>query len=419
MNEFSSVVYTLACSLGCVWLTYAVGTLLLGRRAGIFAGFLSAVLPLEVILASELYPDVHSAFFAFWGLYLFLRAEQSSSPRVRLYVLSGLAFGLGFLCKMTAVFIIASVGVLVIRARRWRPAYHACGAAFLAILAVECAVSAALTGNAFFRFTGVSANAEIIGATWYPTTQDLVARMTWEIPAHLFFPLHPQFAFFAFLPWLFIPAAVFGRREPGIRKLLWVAATVLLCIWFWPLSLFPFVPALEIEGRHLLFLVLPMSIVTGAWLSTIRPRRAFSIAGLYLVCALASSGFIQWFLTVYDAGERKAFTFLKEKDARRVALRTGRDLFQYLSGHDPEWDIRHLYVEDLDRLSGFYIVLDERDFVRRSPEDQTRIPVTELEPHLSRWREVFSVEVPVRAGPFRLLRGPALERYRVRVLYRD
>ncbi len=61
----------------------------------------------------------------------------------------------------------------------------------------------------------------------------------------------------------------------------------------------------------------------------------------------------------------------------------------------------------------------QADFVRRSREDQTRIPVTELGPHLSRWREVYSVEVPVRAGPLRLLRGPALDRYRVRVLYCD
>ena len=93
--------------LGTVLLTYLLGRLLYGRRAGLFAALFMAVMPYSVVVSRQVLLDGPETFFATLALYLTARYAISERP-AWLYAAAG-AVGLTCLSKEVGILFLGSI----------------------------------------------------------------------------------------------------------------------------------------------------------------------------------------------------------------------------------------------------------------------------------------------------------------------
>jgi 4-amino-4-deoxy-L-arabinose transferase-like glycosyltransferase len=108
-----------AFGLGTVWLTYAIGSRLYGRRVGVLAALLIGLMPYLVVVDRQILLDGPMAFFAVLALYLLVRYVQSRQA-TWLYSAAG-ALGLAVLTKETAILLVGSAYVFFALTRKTRP----------------------------------------------------------------------------------------------------------------------------------------------------------------------------------------------------------------------------------------------------------------------------------------------------------
>ena len=101
ISDFTVSIYILLTSLGSVLLTYLIGKELFNIRTGLVAAFLIALLPLEIIYATTIVPDVPLALYLGLSMYLFIKGSKNNKNI--LYYLSGIAIGLAWLVKTIAL----------------------------------------------------------------------------------------------------------------------------------------------------------------------------------------------------------------------------------------------------------------------------------------------------------------------------
>jgi Dolichyl-phosphate-mannose-protein mannosyltransferase len=90
-----------------VYLTYELGRLLYGRRAGLFAALLMALMPYHVVVTRQVLLDGPMTMFATLALVLLCRFVLSGRP-AWLYA-TGAAMGLTFLAKETGIVLIGAI----------------------------------------------------------------------------------------------------------------------------------------------------------------------------------------------------------------------------------------------------------------------------------------------------------------------
>jgi MFS family permease len=96
-----------AAGVATVYLTYELGRLLYGRRAGLFAALLMAVMPYHVVVTRQVLLDGPMTMFATLTLVLLARFVLSGRP-AWLYA-TGAAMGLTFLAKETGIVLLCAV----------------------------------------------------------------------------------------------------------------------------------------------------------------------------------------------------------------------------------------------------------------------------------------------------------------------
>jgi 4-amino-4-deoxy-L-arabinose transferase-like glycosyltransferase len=89
-----------------VFLVYRIGLLLYGRKAGVIAALLLALMPYHVLVSRQVLLDGPSTFFATLTLYLI--ALYSDSPRRTWLFAAGGAMGLAFLGKETSILMVGA-----------------------------------------------------------------------------------------------------------------------------------------------------------------------------------------------------------------------------------------------------------------------------------------------------------------------
>ena len=107
-----------AFGMGTVWLTYAIGTRLYGRRVGVLAALLIGVMPYPVVVDRQILLDGPMAFFAALGLYFLVRFVQSD--QVAWVYAAAVAMGLATLTKETAVLLLGGVYAFFALTRKTR-----------------------------------------------------------------------------------------------------------------------------------------------------------------------------------------------------------------------------------------------------------------------------------------------------------
>jgi 4-amino-4-deoxy-L-arabinose transferase-like glycosyltransferase len=136
-------------SLGCVVLVYVLGKEVYGEQAGLLAAGLFALSPWQVVLARSFLIDVQCLFFSLLFLLVGFWAIRKNS--LKLFLVAGLLFGLAYLTKAFAMFMLLSLALLFLFS--WRkvskPAFafaaFALPALFLGFLWYEVA-----SGQGFF-----------------------------------------------------------------------------------------------------------------------------------------------------------------------------------------------------------------------------------------------------------------------------
>lgn len=125
VSDFSTVFFSLLCSIATVVLAFHTGRLLLGPSAGLAAALLCAIYPLDVLYSTRLMPDGPMAFFFWLSLYLFLRADRCGNATHRLmnyksllYLAAGLSIGVCYTIRLTMVFIAVLIAMQMLYERR-------------------------------------------------------------------------------------------------------------------------------------------------------------------------------------------------------------------------------------------------------------------------------------------------------------
>jgi 4-amino-4-deoxy-L-arabinose transferase-like glycosyltransferase len=90
--------------LGCVALVYALGTLLCGKKTGLMAAAIFGIVPWHVYISRIFLIDNQYLFFSLFALIVGILAVRQNSDKKLL--IAGIFFGLAFLTKLFAFFIL-------------------------------------------------------------------------------------------------------------------------------------------------------------------------------------------------------------------------------------------------------------------------------------------------------------------------
>ncbi len=150
-GEWASVGWPFACSLGTVLVTILLGRELWGWRVGLVAGLMTAIIPIQVELGTQLLPDPIQAFFTVLAIYCAVRAVTRDGDRWHGWALAaGFALGLAYLTRVNAIVFLPGVLAVgaILRPDRWKRSLWAL-AGLVGALAAAAFVFFLLTGDPF------------------------------------------------------------------------------------------------------------------------------------------------------------------------------------------------------------------------------------------------------------------------------
>ncbi|MCW3995432.1 MAG: glycosyltransferase family 39 protein [Candidatus Bathyarchaeota archaeon] len=143
LSYLNGIGITSAFGLGCVVLVYVLGAQLYGRKTGLAASALFALVPWHVYISRIFLIDVQCLFFSLLFLNVGILAIKRNSEK--LVLLSGLFFGLALLTKLFAMFMLVPL-LLIVFFERTRSDFQLTLRKALVFLAPACVLQAAWFG---------------------------------------------------------------------------------------------------------------------------------------------------------------------------------------------------------------------------------------------------------------------------------
>lgn len=232
-----------AFGLGTVWLTYLIGRRLLTRRGAALAAVFLAVMPYHVVVSRQALLEAPNTFFVTLSMYALLRYATSRTYLAALGL--GMACGLAFLSKETAVMMLLVVGAFLALRPGWRTTRAA--AAMIAFIFT-------ISPHAFAMVAG--RGAEEGGASW-------ANYLLWQLsrpPNHrdLFYLANMPHYFGLLMLVLVVTGGVWLVTREGQRT----DRSVLLLAWVGiPFLLFQLWP---VKGYHYLLPIAPAAALVAA-----------------------------------------------------------------------------------------------------------------------------------------------------------
>ncbi|HEX9333125.1 MAG TPA: glycosyltransferase family 39 protein [Anaerolineales bacterium] len=107
VNDLAGRFAAVAIGLGTVYMTYRVGKLLYGEKAGLLAGLFIALMPYHVVVSRQVLLDGPLVFCT--TLTLFFLARYAMAQRPAWIYLTGVGMGLTFLAKETGIIMLGAV----------------------------------------------------------------------------------------------------------------------------------------------------------------------------------------------------------------------------------------------------------------------------------------------------------------------
>jgi 4-amino-4-deoxy-L-arabinose transferase-like glycosyltransferase len=224
VNEVTLTLYPFLLSMLSVLLAYEAAKAMFGTSAGLVAACLSALLPIDMRFAAQLYPDLPAAFWMNVGVVLVYAGsrQQAVSRKVAFGALAGFALFASWLCKETVLYLMPFIAVymfwLAARDRRNLALLSAGAAVACLLVGLEGWLYYRETGDFAFRITALRRNSQslasaipvfsLAGAAHY------VARRIAEVAREALFN-----AYFAFMPSVAVLACVYALLRASRRFL--------------------------------------------------------------------------------------------------------------------------------------------------------------------------------------------------------
>ena len=149
VNDFSITFFPFIFSIGSIILSYLIGKQLFDPVTGVFAAFLIAIFPMEVLFASQLFPYAFIGTLSALCFYLFLRGEQRESYILLLF--SGAALGVAYLSRITALYCLLFFAFYLLYKRQFFVRYIYFVIGLLGIILIEITYYYLLTGDPLHR----------------------------------------------------------------------------------------------------------------------------------------------------------------------------------------------------------------------------------------------------------------------------
>lgn len=326
-NEWSLAAYPLLISLGLLLLLYAFTAKAFGHYAGLLATGMWSVLQIELLLSTQLRPDIPSAAYSFLGvftIYLMRQRENASHRKLLLGGLgAGLAFGFAWLCKESVVYFIPFC-LLVLGYDIYRRGlnglwlWSGVAAGSLLVLGTELIYYHFSTGNWLYRIDAIETNYDLYPNFFYGEGsrfgyeagtsywKGLVKRLFLDGPAMIFLSRD-----FMYLPLMGAIAAAYAwyRRDTRYTFVALLLLSLLFMFNFSSASLEEFQP-LPLFTRYLYPLCFPGAVLAGGLLADLtsdlwsaqarrqRPERLFW--GLALAAFVGMAAGWSTFRTIRD-----------------------------------------------------------------------------------------------------------------------
>jgi 4-amino-4-deoxy-L-arabinose transferase-like glycosyltransferase len=418
LSEIVLVAYPFVISLLSCVLAYFFARKLFSPLEGLIAFALLALLPYDVQAASKLMPDAVAAFWANLALYLLWRAVDAATSSIgsAWAVLSGLVFGLSWLCKEAVVYLAPFVIVLALfggggfsfKSRFSLLVWLAIGS--LSVLGSELFFYSVKTGDALFRLHETERNYLVTSVWFFDSTSPLYG---WEEGGYLKAVLKRILytgpleillsSSFLYLPLLALLGVAWGafvgvRRHVHVMVLIWFA--ILVFMFNFMSSSFDSYKPLILYDRYLYPILLPSVLLFSGFMGYLlkggdassldRERLFWGLvigAGILLLCAKM---FLH--LNRSELMERHVARALKTADVVYTDRRTARSLLFFrenrlsgVSDLNRSWDT--MKVSDFP--VGAYVLVNRRKlkllevYKEESPSFAQRPP--------GNWRKVHSV----------------------------
>lgn len=342
-TERAMALVPLAYSLAGIALAYGIGVRLGGWRLGLGAALLLAVVPLDVVAATDLHRDLPLAVWLAATLWAVLRAERDERHCRRWMLAAGIAFGAAYVTKELALAFVLVLAVRVLWLRRPRDGYRWLALGFALVAGADTAWLGYWTGDPLYRY------APSVTAI-YVTEAERLTRPSYswmlDYPRMLVDPSHPGFGFFAGIFVLVAIGTVWGlrRRDVVVTEMTawWVPLFVVLN--FVPLDPSFTRPPFPHFPRYLHPLLIAFSLVAARALGeAMRPRlRAIAVTA-FAVLALAGTWTAHVDYRVWAAPARAA---ARELERLPASVRVATD-------ETSAWLLRRLLPARRDGIVGF------------------------------------------------------------------
>lgn len=216
VSELSLVLYPLCCSILLIIVIYYLARLWVNEEEALWAAFLSAVFPMDVMFSTMVLVDLPLNFFCTLSVLLFFIAERKTSRGTGsfLSLLSGVVIGIAYLNKVTAGYVcvmFALIGIAhMIRDRSSVVRYSFLVLGFSVVLCCEMVFHYYVHHDPLYRLHFYVMHAQGHPELWTVykgeemTLVGALKRLFWV------FPLHSLFSFrFGFFYWFIFPSIVY------------------------------------------------------------------------------------------------------------------------------------------------------------------------------------------------------------------
>ncbi len=248
-GEVQLAAYPLLSSVAMILLIYLLSARIFGHPAATIAAIIWIFLPIEIEIATTIWPEVPATVFAFIGVYCIYvaRSRDRIGQRTQLFygLAGGVAFGAAWLCKESVVYFGPFCLALILfdlRNSKFKQlaTWGGVAAGSLAVLVGEMVVYGIITGDWLHRFTAMQKNYELYPQFFFtegsarfgfeagtPYWKAVIKRVAIDGPALIF--LNAQFLF---LPSLGAIATLYGLYRRDSRFYFMSALFAVLVIMF-------------------------------------------------------------------------------------------------------------------------------------------------------------------------------------------
>jgi hypothetical protein len=305
-----------------------------------------------VNLAGRLLADAPLAFFITATFVAFLFAERTG--RASSYLLAGLAAGMVFWIKEVVIEFLLVFGVYAVMvAGRWNRAWLWMALGVAVMVAANCALQWAVTGDPLHLFSVIStmpdkyraAAARVDSSPWFYFRYLLLdIRHTW---------LMPWLALAG--AWLWVWRRVRrGYIEPGMPYAALWAAGLLAVFSFLPISFRPFTLIAK-QSNYMSIFLAPLCLIAGWFLARFRGKAFAGALTVVFAGSIVLAGLEQQSIRVFTANSKAAVVFAREHPKLPVygmtnAYRAGIFARLIHGGHDEYGAIRDLSTLDMADL---------------------------------------------------------------------